>query len=305
MAPPMNTATAIDLNLVRQQAGLGLAARETVNHTSEARFRLLNMLQTSLDVDDILAMFRNELDALVKINGMQYLNEAMNIQVSQGIQDVHHCAYRLITQNDHLGEIVFYRDSRFSDQELGAIETLLSTLLSPVRNALLYRIALAASLTDPLTGAGNRASLASNLQRELSLARRNGQHLSLLVIDIDRFKFINDTYGHHVGDLVLRELVNVINRVNRSTDLCFRFGGEEFVVLLSNTNQSGAEIIAGRLCSAVSECHICTEGGSIQISVSIGAASHCETDNEESLLNRADKAMYDVKRRGGNNVSWL
>lgn len=305
MAPPMNTAAAIDLNVARQHAGMMLPARNTLSLTTDARFRLLSTLQTSLHLDDILALFQSELDALVKINGMQYLNETMHIQVSQGIHDVHHCAYRLVTQNDHLGEIVFYRDTRFTDQELESIETLLSALLSPVRNALLYRIALAASLTDPLTGAGNRTALASNLQRELTLARRNSQHLSVLVIDIDRFKFINDTHGHAVGDLVLRELVSVITKVNRSTDLCFRFGGEEFVVLLSNTNQTGAEIIASRLCLAISECHICTDGGSIQISVSIGAASQCETDTEESLLNRADKAMYEIKRSGGNNILWL
>lgn len=305
MAPPMNTATAIDLNLVRQQAGMLLPSRDALNMVSEARFRLLNTLQTSLLLDDILAMFRTELESLVKINGMHYANQGLNIQVNHGLHDSHHCAYRLITQQDHLGEIIFYRDTRFNDHELEAIETLLSTLLSPVRNALLYRMALAASLTDPLTGAGNRSALASTLQRELGLARRNAQPLSVLVIDIDRFKYINDTHGHGVGDLVLRELVGVINRVNRSTDLCFRFGGEEFVVLLSGTNSGGAEIIAGRLCQAISECHICTDAGPIQISVSVGAASLCETDTEESLLNRADKAMYDVKRRGGNNIHWL
>ncbi|MBU2097765.1 MAG: GGDEF domain-containing protein [Gammaproteobacteria bacterium] len=301
----MNTATAIDLNLVRPIASYNAPERDTSSLTTDARLRLLNTLQTSLYLDDILNMFRAELERLVKVNGMQYSNGSMDIQTVFGSQELHHCAYRLITQGDHLGEVVFYRDSRFSDQELQTIETLLSTLLSPVRNALLYRIALAASLTDPLTGAGNRAALTNNLQRELSLARRNGQQLSLLVIDIDRFKFINDTYGHSVGDLVLRELVNVINRVNRSTDLCFRLGGEEFVVLLSNTDRNGAEIIASRLCHAISQCHICTQDGSIQISVSIGASSQCETDTEDSLLNRADKAMYNVKRHGGNHISWL
>ncbi|MDO8909099.1 MAG: GGDEF domain-containing protein [Pseudohongiella sp.] len=301
----MNTATAIDLSLVRQQAGLLLPSRDSVNLVAEARFRLLNVLQTSLYLDDILKMFNDELNCLLRVSGMQYVNESLNIQVHHGDYEVHHCAYRLITQSNHLGEIVFYRETRFHDQELETVETLLSTLLSPVRNALLYRMALAASLTDPLTGAGNRSALINNLQRELALARRNAQHLSVLVIDIDKFKFINDTHGHGVGDLVLQELVNVITKVNRSTDMCFRFGGEEFVVLLSNTNRKGAEIIASRLCEAIADCHICTDSGSVQISVSIGAASNCETDTEESLINRADKAMYEVKRRGGNNINWL
>jgi diguanylate cyclase (GGDEF)-like protein len=301
----MNTATAIDVNPVRLHAGLLLPSREASNLTSDARFRMLNTLQTSLNLDDILSMFHAELNSLLKINGMKYVNQAMNIQIGQGTNESHHCAYRLITQSDHLGEIAFYRGTRFNEQELISIETLLSTLLSPIRNALLYQVALGASLTDPLTGAGNRSSLTSNLQRELGLARRNNLQLSVLVIDIDRFKLINDTHGHGVGDLALKQLVKVINTVNRNTDLCFRYGGEEFVVVLSNTNKNGAKIIASRLCHAISKCHIGTEGGSIQIKVSIGIASHCDTDTQESLLNRADKAMYEVKRSGGNNINWL
>lgn len=311
MAPPMSTAAAIDLTVTRSANVLSLAhgtfnpAVDASNPAAAARFRLLNTLQSSLNLDEILIMFQSEVDALLKITGIRYNNEPMDIEIVNGVQSTRQCAYRLITQSDHLGEIILYRDTRFNDNELESVESLLSLLLSPVRNALLYRIALAASLTDPLTGAGNRTAMVSNLQRETSLARRTGQQLSVLVIDIDRFKYINDTHGHSVGDLVLRELVNIINRVNRSTDLCFRMGGEEFVILLSNTNKSGAEVIANRLCKAISECHICTEDGLIQISVSIGASTQCETDTDDSLLSRADRAMYDVKRRGGNNIIWF
>lgn len=304
MAPPSTTATAIDLSIVRPQSIAAFPARDINDLIPDARFRLLSTLQTSLYLEEVLDAFLTELNTLLKTTGMQYLHESMNIQITRGTLDAHHCDYRLITQSEQLGEISFYKNNRFSENELQTIETLLSTLLSPVRNALLYRSALAASLTDPLTGAGNRTALFANLQREMNLARRVGTQLSVLVIDIDRFKFINDTYGHGVGDLVLRELVSVISKLNRSTDLCFRLGGEEFVVLLSNTDHSGAGIVAGRLCDAISECHICTEDGAIQITVSIGVATQCQTDTEDSLLNRADKAMYDVKRSGGNNVSW-
>lgn len=304
MAPPLTTATAIDLSVIRPHSALISSACDVTGLIPDTRFRLLNTLQTSLDLEQILSMFRAELGLLINSSGMQYLNEAMNIQITLGNRDPHHCHYRLITQSEHLGEISFYREQRFNDTELQVIETLLGTLLSPVRNALQYRSALAASLTDALTGAGNRTALFSTLRREMNLARRSGMRLSVLVVDIDRFKSINDTYGHGVGDLVLGELVKVINKLNRSTDLCFRLGGEEFVVLLSNTDHGGANIVANRLCEAISNCSICTDDGAIQITVSIGVTTQCETDTEESLLNRADKAMYDVKRSGGNFVSW-
>lgn len=111
----------------------------------------------------------------------------------------------------------------------------MSVLLFPVRNALLYQKAIAASLTDPLTGAWNRRALFSQRSREVSLSRRYQQPLSLLMIDVDQFKSINDTYGHATDDLVLQDLIRVMTKVNRSTDICFRYDGEEFVVLLGNT----------------------------------------------------------------------
>lgn len=115
----------------------------------------------------------------------------------------------------------------------------MSVLLFPVRNALLYQKAIAASLTDPLTGAWNRRALFSQRSREVSLSRRYQQPLSVLMVDVDQFKSINDTYGHATDDLVLQDLIRVMTKVNRSTDICFRYDGEEFVVLLGNTEKRG------------------------------------------------------------------
>lgn len=305
MAPPMSTAIAIDLSRVRQQSVLQIAARENVNPLVDARFRLLSTLQTSLDIEIILDLFKQELDTVIRVNGFCYTNTAASIQCQVGETQVHHCAYRLITQNENLGEVIFYRDTRFNEYDMESLEVLLSPLLSPVRNALLYRQAVAASLTDPLTGAGNRQALKSQLSREICLSRRYHQPLSALIIDIDKFKLINDTYGHATGDLVLQDLVKVINKVNRSTDLCFRYGGEEFVVLLGNTDKTGAQVIAHRLCHSIAESKIWSESGLLQITVSIGVATITEIDNAETLLNRADKAMYKIKSQGGDNAAWL
>jgi diguanylate cyclase (GGDEF)-like protein len=305
MAPQTSTAHAIDLNRVRQLLNPGNAASESVNPVSAARYRLLNTLQTTLDLDELLTIFRQELEKLVAVDGMLYCHDTQQIECSSGQLGSHHCHYRLITQRDHLGELGFYRESRFSEGELETIEALLGILLPPLRNTLLYRQAVAASLTDPLTGAGNRLAMTSHLKREISLARRYAQPLSALVIDIDKFKRINDSHGHAIGDLVLQELASIIRRINRSTDLCFRYGGEEFVVLLSNTDCAGAVTIADRLRNAVAQCNVCTDTGPLQISISVGAATIAQTDNELTLIQRADKAMYQSKNNGGNKVSFL
>lgn len=310
MAMPLSSATALDdARHGRSQLTLIPAANDYLpdgsKPLSHARYRLLTGLQTTLDLDRILTLFHEESSELVDHCGLVYVNESHNLQISVGSVELHSCSYRLITQRDNLGELVLYHSARFSDADLDTLETLLSSLLCPLRNALQYRAAIDASMTDPLTGAGNRLAMMTNLERELNLARRYHHELSVLVIDIDKFKKINDTEGHSAGDNVLREMVRLINKVNRNTDLCYRYGGEEFVVVLSKTDKYGAMVIAERLREAVADLRICAESGPIQITVSVGASSFSESDCTEDLLNRADKAMYKIKNQGGNGSAFI
>jgi diguanylate cyclase (GGDEF)-like protein len=271
---------------------------------SQTRYRLLTRLQSSLDLNTVLTLFHEESSSLVDYCGLVYVNEATKLQVSVGDVELHSCSYRLITQRDNLGEIVLYHNTRFDDADLDIIETLLSTLLCPLRNALQYRVAIEASMTDSLTGAGNRLAMMTNLEHELNLARRYHHELSLLVIDIDKFKKINDSEGHVTGDTVLQEMVRLIAKVNRNTDRVYRYGGEEFVVVLSKTDKYGALVIAERLREAVAGLRICAESGPLHITISIGASTFNDNDNTEDLLKRADKAMYQIKNRGGNGSAF-
>ncbi|WP_339857920.1 GGDEF domain-containing protein [Pseudohongiella acticola] len=310
MAMPLSSATAVE-NTTQGRAQLTLlpAANEYQlpdgnKPLSQTRYRLLTKLQTSLDLNTILSLFHEESSALVDYCGLVYVNETMNLQLSVGDVELHSCSYRLITQRDNLGEIVLYHQARFSEPDLDTIETLLSTLLCPLRNALQYRAAIDASMTDALTGAGNRLAMMADLDHELNLARRYQHDLSVLVIDIDSFKKINDTEGHATGDTVLKEMVRLITKVNRNTDRVYRYGGEEFVVLLSKTDKYGALVIAERLREAVAGLRVCADTGSLSITISIGASTFTVSDATEDLLKRADKAMYEVKNKGGNGSAF-
>lgn len=310
MAMPLSSAVAIDTaNHGRSQLALTPAANDYLPDSnkplSRTRYRLLTRLQTTLDLDKILALFHEESSELVEHCGLVYINEAQQLQLSVGNVDLHSCSYRLITHRDNLGEIVLYHHARFSETDLDTIETLLSTLLCPLRNALQYRAAIEASMTDALTGAGNRLAMTTNLEHELNLARRYHHELSVLILDIDKFKKINDNEGHATGDNVLQEMVRLVNKVNRNTDRCYRYGGEEFVVVLSKTDKYGAMVIAERLREAVAALRICAESGPIQVTVSIGVTSFLVTDSQDDLLNRADKAMYKMKNEGGNRSAFL
>ncbi|MYZ46673.1 PleD family two-component system response regulator [Propylenella binzhouense] len=159
------------------------------------------------------------------------------------------------------------------------------------------------AITDPLTGLHNRRYLESHLKTLADRAREGGM-MSLLIFDIDYFKGINDSYGHDVGDDVLREFAQRLRRGVRGIDLIARFGGEEFVVVMPDTDSVTAIGIADRLRRDVEQLAFAARGGiSLPVTVSIGVAEfHGGTESVDSLVRRADQALYAAKRQGRNRV---
>lgn len=164
------------------------------------------------------------------------------------------------------------------------------------------------TITDPLLGIFNRRFLDRRLQEELLRAQRHGLPLSLMLLDIDFFKKVNDTWGHQNGDIVLRHLARLLVDTLRQTDLVARFGGEEFVLLLPHTQQSDARMLAERVRRTVEQTPvlITTSNNSYQelrVTISIGlSCMQQEGDNCCDMLERADKALYHAKQSGRNKV---
>jgi diguanylate cyclase (GGDEF)-like protein len=152
--------------------------------------------------------------------------------------------------------------------------------------------------TDPLTGIHNRASFDKRLREEISRAVRYLSPLSFLMIDVDRFKKFNDTFGHQVGDAVLRTVAKSIDYL-RPSDFVARYGGEEFAVILPATGRDGALILAERIRARVESIDF--EHG--PLTVSIGVSTPALRDLEETrLIEAADKALYKAKQMGRNSV---
>lgn len=156
-----------------------------------------------------------------------------------------------------------------------------------------------ASATDELTGALNRRRFAELTEREMDRSDRYGTPFSVIMLDMDHFKNINDEYGHRVGDRVLQEVVNMITRRIRKSDDLIRYGGEEFMILAPMTNIYQAQELAECIRASVAEHTIPVVG---KISVSAGVAGYRELDDVDTLVNRADAAMYRAKRMGRNRV---
>ncbi len=155
------------------------------------------------------------------------------------------------------------------------------------------------STTDPLTGTYNRRMFMDMLSREMTRSGRYGEPFSLLMFDIDHFKRVNDTYGHDVGDRVLVEVVELSMELIRQSDILARWGGEEFMVLLPQTNPDMALALGERLRQRISEYRF-TDAG--RLTVSIGVAHQQQLDTIDSLLKRVDTAMYRAKETGRNRV---
>lgn len=153
--------------------------------------------------------------------------------------------------------------------------------------------------TDALTGVANRRYMMEAIKKEMERAQQLILPLSLILLDLDRFKTINDDFGHEMGDRVLVHTAQILHQHMRKTDLVGRWGGEEFVILLPNTPASEAKNLAERLLDILS-------GNSLQnlrtVTASFGIASLTSEDTADTLLSRADKAMYDCKQIGGNRV---
>ena len=193
-----------------------------------------------------------------------------------------------------------------SSPEVGAFsatDELLARLLAncsvpPIQRARLERLAV----TDDLTLAYNGRYLASRLLEEMERSRRSKAPLSLLWMDLDHFKLVNDSHGHPVGDEVLRVFVDRVRTATRRVDILVRRGGEEFVLLMPATAAAQAKVIAERVRSSAADPPVVVGDATIRQTVSIGVATWDGAESPDSLQARADEAMYFAKQRGRNRV---
>ncbi|MER7457232.1 diguanylate cyclase [Micromonospora sp. NPDC126480] len=191
----------------------------------------------------------------------------------------------------------------FDDDDLVTLRTFAGHAAVAVDNVRVHEEAQRLSLTDPLTGLWNYRYLRESIRREVERASRFGRMLSVLALDLDRFKHVNDTYGHTAGDTVLAEFARRVRGEIREVDLAFRQGGEEFVVLLPETDARGATIVAERLGDAIRTTPIAVNGPGapvlVPVTVSIGIAVYPDHgSNGQQVLDAADEALYAAKAGG-------
>ena len=196
--------------------------------------------------------------------------------------------------------------SVFTQADLGLVTAFAATATAAIHNAILYYETQNLAATDPLTGQLNRRSFFELGQREIDRFKRFGHAFSWIMFDVDLFKQVNDKYGHPVGDQVLTTVVSRCCDVIRHVDIFGRYGGDEFVVLLPETDHERASEIAERIRLSIGETPIPTDAGPIQISISIGITEVTPDSADLGLLlNKVDQALYISKRSGRNTITVL
>ncbi|MDO9422910.1 MAG: GGDEF domain-containing protein [Methylobacter sp.] len=288
-----------------KSASLAIISNNTFEATKAVNldnYDLSSALQTTLKFTELIAIFCSKIANKIPHSAYVYSNKEFDLEVKSGVFTRHSCNYALKVEQQQLGELKLMNNHKFSDADLQLLEAMLCCLIYPLRNATLFHQALKMAYTDPLTQANNRSSFNDSINREISLAARNAKKLSLIFFDIDYFKAVNDTYGHDCGDITLASSAKWIKESLRDSDIIFRYGGEEFVILLSDTDTNGAELLAERIRASIERHTIAYGMNTIKITASLGVSTLRDNDTRESFIKRADEAMYTAKHNGRNQV---
>jgi len=273
---------------------------DELNANKQTLLELSNKLHSTLDIDTLITLFKMDISPLLSLDDVNYYAPDHSEEINS--KGRHLLSYQLVLHKKNLGEISFTRRTRFSQKEQLFLEKILVAILAPLSNALEYQHALNLALRDPLTGVYNRYAMDNIVSREIDLSQRNKTPLSMIALDIDFFKKVNDTHGHAIGDGVLKHLTECVHQCTRATDAMFRYGGEEFNLLLNNTDLSGAQELAERIREHIENTTCICDGISVNITVSIGISILNEHDDYSAFFKRADNALYQAKSAGRNQV---
>jgi diguanylate cyclase (GGDEF)-like protein len=276
---------------------------------AEQQLLLLHRLLGCVDSEELLRRFFGWAKDLELAAGLDFaagVNEDEPL-AQLGSRHHHSARYRLRLEQRELGAVALYRRERFSESELLVIEQALGALSRCLLCAQEFETLTAFVTQDPLTGVGNRKSLDEWMSREISRCRRHRSPLSMMMIDVDHFKMFNDALGHLGGDRILIAVTEVLKRSTRGSDLLFRFGGDEFTVLLPHTDLAGAREAAQQIRDNLSRVSRETfglenAGLSTRPDVSIGVAAYHPGDDEDSFLQRADTHLYHAKSLGRGQI---
>lgn len=260
---------------------------------------LISQLQTTLDIQQQLNIVSMAAGKVLPLSALS-LKTAVGEFTASGSQagDFEHRSVLVLNQQC-LAELVYHSDYAFTPMVQRELLLLESEWLFSLRNALVVSRLQQMAMKDTLTGLGNRRFFDDSFDKALKLAERHHDHCALILLDLDNFKQVNDSAGHSAGDEVLLAVADCLRDALRVTDSLFRFGGDEFAVILTGQDSSSAELIARRLVKAINQHYLCQQ---YTVSASVGLALYDGKQTAKQLFAAADAALYSAKDAGKNSV---
>ncbi|MEI8348750.1 MAG: GGDEF domain-containing protein [Candidatus Omnitrophota bacterium] len=255
-------------------------------------YDLTRKIAPTLEIDELCKIFSEEI---------KYLGDVESVTYSKPFDAEGYLQFPLDEEN-LLGLFVKTKSKKVTEY-LPSLAKLLRLCVEKVH---LYHASQQLSIYDSLTECYNRRYFMNRFFDEFERAKKFNHHISFLMVDIDHFKKINDTYGHLVGDAVLKTIAGLIQENIREIDFLARYGGEEFAIILPETDKAGAIMVADRICGKVSQERLKAFDEMVTTTISVGVASFPQnTLYADVLMETADKALYKAKVSGRNRVSWF
>ncbi|TYK65681.1 GGDEF domain-containing protein [Colwellia echini] len=260
----------------------------------------MSQLQTTLDLDKLLTIFSIEAARYIDFSGLYFKSPQLNKTLRGSRKAKKERCFELKMGDDFVGTLTYGINSPISLTNFKVLEQLHNCLLYPIKNAIAYHSAIQLAMQDGLTGLGNRRYFDEQLKRAMHNANRHHTLVGLVLGDLNKFKAINDTFGHVTGDLVLKEFASVLRQCTRDSDSLFRFGGDEFAIIVENSIDSALTIIESRIVFALENNPLLSK---YQLSCSVGSTFMSRADNEESFFERADQILYRRKTQSAAHLS--
>lgn len=251
--------------------------------------QLLEQLQTSLEIDILLNKFAITAARLVDFSGLKFQSANFKATAKGSRMGKKISKFDLVVENERLGALYYSLNHPLSSADYKILTELHHYLLYPLKNAIAYQSALKLAMQDGLTNLGNRRYFDQQLQRIINKVQRSGGEVGLIIGDLNKFKVINDTYGHATGDLVLTQFAQALTSSVRDSDSVYRFGGDEFAILVEDASKESLALIENRINQAINQDPLLTK---FNVSCSLGATFMNRSDDAKSFYDRADKALY-------------
>lgn len=256
------------------------------------KLALAEQLQTTLELDHLLNIFAMEAAKFVDFSGLYFKQSNISASARDSKSGKKERIYELKLNSRYIGTLTYAINSPISITNHKILTQLHKLLIHPINNAIKYQNALKIAMEDSLTGLGNRRHFDQQLKRSMHHANRQKARLGLVVGDLNKFKSVNDTYGHHIGDSVLSEFANALRASTRDSDSLFRFGGDEFAIIVENASEQSLHIIENRIEQTINKNALLSK---YKVGCSLGYTFMNRVDDEQTLFERADNMLYGRK----------